>query len=62
MESENPYPECEKCKELGDCKHVEVAQDLMGSPLPPDSCPRFLDVMKATVKKRKLKNYKYGLS
>jgi hypothetical protein len=62
MEKENPFPECIDCKDLGDCPSPEVAQDLMGSPLPNSACPKPLDIMKATVKKRRLKNYKYGLS
>ena len=54
MKSENPYPECETCKDLGDCPHPEVAQDGMGTNMTPDCCPKPIEVMKATVKKRKL--------
>ena len=49
----NPYPECESCKDLGDCHHPDVAQDLLGSAMPPDNCPRPLKVMELTLKKRK---------
>jgi hypothetical protein len=52
-ENYNTYPECEKCKDLGDCKHPDVADDLMGSVLPPNDCPRPMDIMKETTKKRK---------
>jgi hypothetical protein len=52
-ESSNPYPECEKCKTLADCPHPEVAQDLMGSPMPPEVCLKPIDVMRETLKTRK---------
>jgi hypothetical protein len=50
---ENPFPECENCKTLLDCKHVEVTDDMMGSPLPPESCLKPMDIMKNTLKLRK---------
>jgi len=51
--NENPYIECELCKDLGDCKHVEVAEDMMGSPQPPDNCPRGMEILKKLYNKRK---------
>ena len=62
MKTDNPYPECESCKDLGDCPHPDIAQDMMGSPLPPSECLKPMEIMKNSVKKRKLKNYKHGLS
>lgn len=50
---EYPYAECENCKDLGDCRHPDVQVDGMGSVLPPDCCPKPIDVMKEAVKKRK---------
>jgi hypothetical protein len=50
-----PYDECETCKELGDCPHPDVQEDMMGTPMPPDSCPKPIDIMNATVKKHKLR-------
>jgi hypothetical protein len=52
-----PYPECESCKSLEDCKHPDVAQDGYGSPLPPEVCPHPIETMRVTLKKRK-SNYK----
>jgi hypothetical protein len=49
----DPFPECKNCKTLGDCKHPDVAMDMMGSPLPPPECNKPIDVMKETVKQRK---------
>jgi len=48
-----PFKECELCKTLGDCPCPDVAQDLMGSPMPPPNCPKEIEVMKQTYKKRK---------
>ena len=54
MKTDNaPYPECEACKDLGDCKHVDIAQDGMGTILTPDNCPKPNKVMAATEKRRK---------
>jgi len=58
MKTSNPYKECDTCKDLGDCPQPEVARDGMGSPLPPDVCPRPIEVMNATLKKRKLRKFK----
>ncbi len=54
MESDLPYPECEDCKDLGDCPHPEVENNLMGTPMTPECCPKPIDVMKATLKRKKL--------
>lgn len=53
MDCDNPYPECKECKDLGDCKHVDVALDGLGTPLPPSECPRPIETMKNTLRKRK---------
>lgn len=53
MNSDDPYWECEWCKDLGDCPYPEVAQDGMGSPMCPECCPRPIEIMKATLKKKK---------
>jgi hypothetical protein len=55
MEQTNPYPECEKCKTLGDCPYRVVLDDGMGSVMPPSDCNRFTDVLRETVKERKRK-------
>jgi hypothetical protein len=49
----NPYHACESCQDLGDCPYPEVADDMMGSDLCPDVCPRPIEIMAATLKKRK---------
>jgi hypothetical protein len=62
MQTNYPYPECEVCKDLGDCKHLDIALDGLGTPLPPEICQKPIDVMKATMKKRKKENGKHGIS
>jgi hypothetical protein len=52
-ENNDPYPECKNCKDIGDCPAPDVAQDLRGSPLPPEVCLRPIEIMKNTLKKRK---------
>ena len=49
-----PYEACKTCKTLGDCPCPEVIEDGMGSPLPPESCPRPLEIMRDTTKMKKL--------
>jgi hypothetical protein len=49
-----PFPECETCKDLGDCPSPDVAMDGMGTPLPNAGCLKFTDIMRETVKRRKL--------
>lgn len=49
----DPYPECEHCQDLLDCKHVDVLRDGLGSPMPPDNCKRAVEIMKLTYKKHK---------
>jgi hypothetical protein len=61
MDNRFPYEECEKCKDLGDCKHPDVALDCMGTVLPPDCCPHPILTMKQSLKKRKLKKKQNGL-
>ena len=53
MESENPYYQCDLCQDLSDCPAPDVQQNFLGTPLPPDTCPRPIDIMKATMKKQK---------
>ena len=53
QDTEYPYVECRKCKTLEDCPKPEVALDGLGSPLPPDICPRPIEVMESTLKKHK---------
>jgi hypothetical protein len=65
MRNKEPYPECKTCKDLGDCKHPEIAEDMLGSPLPPDNCPKPIEIMINTLKKKKIKFSQYlnhGLS
>jgi hypothetical protein len=55
-ESDYPYPQCDKCKDIGDCPHPDVEENMLGTPMPPLVCLRPIDVMKSTLKKRKKKN------
>jgi len=48
---EYPFEECKSCRILDDCPCPEVSQDMLGTPLPPESCPKPMSVMRATVKK-----------
>lgn len=52
MKQENPYKECEFCKDLSDCPcpDIEITGDPM-SPQPPEVCLKPIDVMKETWKK-----------
>jgi hypothetical protein len=50
---EDPFPECATCKTLSDCPSPDVRADGFGSPMPHPLCPKFTDIMKATVKERK---------
>jgi hypothetical protein len=52
-QNENPYDECKDCESLVDCKHVEIAQDLLGTPFAPDNCPKLNKIMKETEKKHR---------
>jgi hypothetical protein len=52
-ESDYPYSQCEKCKDIGDCPAPDLTMDGMSSPLPPEVCLKPIDVMNATLKKRK---------
>lgn len=53
MKSEDPYKECANCKTLGDCPHPDVEENCLGTPMCPDCCPRPIEIMKETLKKRK---------
>jgi len=52
-ENEYPYEACKTCKTLGDCPFPEVAMDGMGSPLPPECCLNPIEVMNATLKRKR---------
>ncbi len=55
-----PYPECENCWTLADCKHAEKGIGLE-SELPPDNCPKPMVIMRRTMHKRKLdRNKRYS--
>jgi hypothetical protein len=57
MRNENPYPECDNCKTIKDCPHPDVTMDGLGSPMPPDFiCPKPMEVMKETIKIKKLRH------
>ena len=62
MEKSDLFPECAKCKEIGDCPHSDVEDNGFSTPMPPEGCPKPITVMNYTLKKRKLQNSKYGLS
>ena len=53
MKNDPPYKECEQCKDLSDCKHVDVATDGLGTVLPPDNCPKTNKIMAETEKRRR---------
>lgn len=57
--NKHPYEECDLCNDLGDCKHPDVEHNLMGSMMPPHDCPKPIDVMRATLKYKKIKHSKY---
>ena len=52
---EYPYLECKHCRTIADCPHPDVANDLLGTPLPPDCCPKPIDIMNETLKKKRAK-------
>jgi len=49
-----PYPECKLCRTLDDCKYREKPDDELSMELPPDICPKPFNVMRRTMRKRKL--------
>jgi len=51
--NENPYPQCKTCRDLSDCPHPEISEDLLGRPLPPDNCPKPNKIMAQTEKKHR---------
>ena len=56
LKNDFPYPECKTCKDLGDCKHVELTDDGFSTPFTPDNCPKSNKIMAETEKRRR----KYG--
>lgn len=54
-ENSLPYKNCKTCKTLGDCHNLVIAEDMMGSPLPPDVCLKPIEIMTNTLKARKMK-------
>jgi len=52
---ENPYHECKNCKTLADCPHPDVENNMFGTPMAPDICPRPIEIMKETYKNKKLR-------
>lgn len=55
---EYPYPECKKCKTLGDCPYREVLEDGLGSVMPPSDCPKWMDMLRENTKMKKIRNVK----
>lgn len=53
MKNGDPYPECKTCKDLSDCPKPDITDDLMGSPLPPNECPKANKIMAQTEKRRR---------
>jgi hypothetical protein len=51
--SSNPYKECELCEDLGDCPYPEIENNMLGTPMCPDVCPKPITVMANTLKRRK---------
>jgi len=54
LKDDLPYVECKFCRTLDDCKHVDKPTDGLSMGLPPDICPKPINVMRRTVKKHKL--------
>ena len=55
--NEVPYESCLTCKTLADCPYKEKAEGLSGE-MPPDNCPKPIEIMRHTLNKRKLDRYK----
>jgi len=51
--SDDLFIECTSCDDLGKCPHPEVAEDMMGSPMPPEGCPKPNEIMRNTLKKHR---------
>lgn len=49
-----PFDECEYCKTIIDCPHPDVDLSGFGVPMPPDCCPRPMDIMIKSERDRKL--------
>jgi len=55
MKHELPYKECATCEVLDDCPCPDVSEIGLSLPMPPDVCPKPIEVMKMTREKHKLK-------
>jgi hypothetical protein len=53
VKSENPFPQCKGCDDLGNCPQPDISMDGFGCPLPPDSCPQPIKIMAQSLKKHK---------
>jgi hypothetical protein len=60
-EVEDPYPQCATCTCIEDCPHPDAEADMILSlPLPPDVCPRPMDILRTKRKDRRKKNENNG--
>ena len=57
MKKDNPFPECERCKDLSDCPCPDTTADITGLALPPYNCPKPIDIMRATNKRYKRRRW-----
>ena len=48
-----PYPECKLCRTVDDCKHADKPEGEFHIPMPPDNCPKPINVMRRTLRKYK---------
>ena len=66
MTNEHPYKECYNCKTINDCPHPDIVTDIsvliLESKLPPDNCPRAIDVMNETYKQKRVDELKKSKS
>ncbi len=61
--AKDPYDECATCKTLADCPYPDVQDDMFGSPMPPDVCPKPIEIMAHTLRREKvIKVINNGLS
>jgi hypothetical protein len=49
-----PFLECNLCRTLDDCKHVDKTSDDIITWLPPNECPKPFIIMRRTTRKWKL--------
>jgi len=54
MESKKDFPfnECKLCRTLDDCPNPDLPTDELGMSLPPDECPKPMNIMRRTLRKR----------